>query len=145
MIIPSIVSNEELLQVIAKAVARVKEKATNFSAKVKASGNDPNVFKDLTAASRAGEISAIDKIRRDHYGNVPDEDLAGALMHKMIAYVRGELSEEEAASYDAIINEIEAIDAELTEANSNLIIIQETFAKNNWFDLQPVDEENYEE
>lgn len=56
-----------------------------------------------------------------------------------------ELSEEEAASYDAIINEIEAIDAELTEANSNLIIIQETFAKNNWFDLQPVDEENYEE
>ena len=110
MIIPSIVSNEELLQVIAKAVARVKEKATNFSAKVKASGNDPNVFKDLTAASRAGEISAIDKIRRDHYGNVPDEDLAGALMHKMIAYVRGELSEEEAAKlFGGLLNDVKVL------------------------------------
>jgi len=51
-----------------------------------------------------------------------------------------ELSEEQAAAYDAIISEIEVIDAELTEANNNLINIQEAFAENNWFDLQPVEE-----
>ena len=97
MIIPSIVSDDELLQALAKGLERLKERSAKFSAKVKASGNDPNFFKDLTVASRAGEISKIDKIRRRHYGNVPVEDLEGALMHKLVAYVRDELSDEEAS------------------------------------------------
>lgn len=99
MIIPSIISDEEILQGIAKGMARLKEKAAEFSAKEKASGNEPNFFKNLSAESRAGEISVIEKLRREHYGNVPVEDLEGALMHKITAYVRGELSDEEAAKF----------------------------------------------
>jgi hypothetical protein len=42
-----------------------------------------------------------------------------------------ELDEEQAAAYDAIIDEIELIDNELTQANSDLIAVQEEFARNN--------------
>lgn len=51
-----------------------------------------------------------------------------------------ELTEEQAAAYDAIINEIEVLDNELTEANDDLVAIQEAFASNNLFDLKPNEE-----
>jgi len=56
-----------------------------------------------------------------------------------------ELTEEQTAAYDAIISEIEVIDAELTQANNDLIAIQEEFAVNNWFDLQNIEEETVSE
>ena len=52
-----------------------------------------------------------------------------------------ELTEEQAAAYDSIISDIEAIDEELTQANDDLIAIQEQFAESNWFDLEPTDTE----
>lgn len=55
-------------------------------------------------------------------------------------WIEDQLTEEQAAAYDAIVDEIEAIDSELSEANDNLISIQEQFAANHWYELQPENE-----
>ena len=51
-----------------------------------------------------------------------------------------ELSEEDAAAYDAIVSEINAIDDELLEANEELMGIQERFAENHWYELNNTEE-----
>lgn len=52
-----------------------------------------------------------------------------------------ELTEEQAATYDEIVAQINNIDDELSEANANLMITQETFAKNHNYELKPEGEE----
>lgn len=52
-----------------------------------------------------------------------------------------ELTDEEKANYDVIYSEVEALDKELSEANDNLLTVQEQFAKNHWFELEEVSEE----
>ena len=47
-----------------------------------------------------------------------------------------ELTEEEKAEYDAIYSEIETLDKELSEANENLMTIQEKFASDYGFELE---------
>lgn len=56
-----------------------------------------------------------------------------------------ELTEEEKAEYDAIYSEIETLDKELSEANENLMTIQEKFASDYGFELEVVEEETSEE
>lgn len=56
-----------------------------------------------------------------------------------------ELTEEEKAEYDAIYSEIETLDKELSEANENLMSIQEKFASDYGFELEVVEEETSEE
>lgn len=56
-----------------------------------------------------------------------------------------ELTEEEKAEYDAIYSEIETLDKELSEANKNLMTIQEKFASDYGFELEVVEEETSEE
>ena len=56
-----------------------------------------------------------------------------------------ELTEEEKAKYDAIYSEIETLDKELSEANENLMTIQEKFASDYGFELEVVEEETSEE
>lgn len=52
-----------------------------------------------------------------------------------------ELTEEEKSSYDAIYSEIEILDKELSDANENLMTVQEKFASNHGFELEVIDEE----
>lgn len=47
-----------------------------------------------------------------------------------------ELTEEQAATYDEIVAQINAIDDELSTANENLMTIQETFAANHGYQLE---------
>lgn len=56
-----------------------------------------------------------------------------------------ELTEEEKAEYDAIYSEIETLDKELSEANENLMTIQEKFASDYGFELEVIEEETSEE
>jgi hypothetical protein len=56
-----------------------------------------------------------------------------------------ELTEEEKTEYDAIYSEIETLDKELSEANENLMTIQEKFASDYGFELEVVEEETSEE
>ena len=49
---------------------------------------------------------------------------------------QGEISEEENSKYESLLNEIETLDKELNESNDNLMIIQEEFATNHWFQLE---------
>ena len=46
------------------------------------------------------------------------------------------LTEEEAANYDAVLDQLDIIDQELTAANENLIAIQDQFSQNHWFELE---------
>ena len=56
-----------------------------------------------------------------------------------------ELTEEEKAEDNAIYSEIETLDKELSEANENLMTIQEKFASDYGFELEVVDEGTTEE
>ncbi len=51
-----------------------------------------------------------------------------------------ELSEDDASEYETLVNEINAIDQEMEVANNDLIYIQETFAANHDYELQPTEE-----
>jgi len=57
---------------------------------------------------------------------------------------KSDLSDEELASYNSIYAEVEALDNELTEANDNLLVIQEEFAEKYWFELEEPTEETVE-
>jgi hypothetical protein len=49
----------------------------------------------------------------------------------LLPYLEKEdLTEEEKETYESLFSEVEALDAELSEANENLIRTQEEFAKN---------------
>jgi hypothetical protein len=50
-----------------------------------------------------------------------------------------ELSEEDADKYNTLVDEINAIDQEMETANNELISIQEEFAANHGYELQPVE------
>ena len=52
-------------------------------------------------------------------------------------------TEEQEEAYNNVFAEIEALDRELEQANESLISLQETFAKNHWFELET--EEDIEE
>ena len=47
-----------------------------------------------------------------------------------------ELTEDEKWIYDTIFAEIQTLDGELSQANDNLINVQEQFALNHWFELE---------
>ena len=56
-----------------------------------------------------------------------------------------EITEEKNEKYESILAEIEALDNELNEANNTLIVIQEQFAKNHWFELESDEEDTSNE
>ena len=56
---------------------------------------------------------------------------------------KDELTDEESETYNNLFTEVETLDSELSQANENLISIQEEFAKNHWFELES--EDNTEE
>lgn len=47
-----------------------------------------------------------------------------------------ELTEEEADKYNALVEEINALDQEMEAANKNLVEIQSQFAQNHWYQLE---------
>ena len=70
-----------------------------------------------------------------------------AIIDKEIAYYskfneilpyleKEELTEDEKWIYDATFAEIQTLDEELSQANENLINVQEQFALNHWFELE---------
>lgn len=110
MIIPQLVSKAELLQAMTKGLEKMNERSARLVAKQQAAGKDLNHLKNLTAERRAKEISAIDKLRREHYGEVSMEDDERAWFYKFSAYVRGELSEEEAAKiFGCLLDKMKAL------------------------------------
>ena len=56
-----------------------------------------------------------------------------------------EITEEENTKYEALLAEIENLDNELNNANNTLVVIQEQFAKNHWFELESNDENTLED
>ena len=61
-------------------------------------------------------------------------------LSELLPYTEKEdLTDEENDAYERIFNEIEALDAELLEANENLAAVQEVFAENHWFELDDGD------
>lgn len=74
-----------------------------------------------------------------------------AIIDKEIAYYskfneilpyleKEELTEDEKWIYDTIFAEIQTLDSELTQANENLIAVQEQFATSHWFELETEEE-----
>ena len=56
---------------------------------------------------------------------------------EVLPYVaQEEITEEQNDAYQSLLAEVEALDNELSEANNNLISIQEQFASNHWFELE---------
>ncbi len=45
-------------------------------------------------------------------------------------------TDEEAEASATILNELDALDAELNEANANLVTLQAEFAANHWYELE---------
>ena len=75
------------------------------------------------------------------------KDAVLSIIEKEIAYYtefkellpyleKWELNDEELEQYNTIYNKVETLDGELRDANDNLLIIQEQFAKNHWFELE---------
>lgn len=65
---------------------------------------------------------------------------------ELLPYLEKEdLTDEERADYDVIYAEVETLDKELSDANDNLLVVQEQFAKNHWFELEEPAEETTEE
>jgi len=65
---------------------------------------------------------------------------------ELLPYLEKEdLTDEERADYDVIYAEVETLDKELSDANDNLLVVQEQFAKNHWFELEEPAEETSEE
>lgn len=61
--------------------------------------------------------------------------------NELIPYLTSEeLSEEDASTYETLVNEINAIDQEMEAANTELINIQESFAANHGYELEPGEE-----
>lgn len=60
---------------------------------------------------------------------------------ELVPYLtQNELTEEEADKYNALVEEINALDQEMEAANNDLISIQEAFAANHGYELQPAEE-----
>ena len=60
--------------------------------------------------------------------------------NEILPYIAKEqLTEEENTAYEALLAEIETLDNELTEANENLITIQEQFAKTHGYELESIE------
>ena len=64
---------------------------------------------------------------------------------EMLPYIaQEEITEDQNEAYQSLLAEVEALDNELSEANNNLITIQEQFASNYWFELE-TDQETVQE
>ena len=81
------------------------------------------------------------------------KDWVMAIIEKEIAYYskfseilpyleKEDLTESENETYESLFAELQTLDEELSQANDNLMTIQENFAKSYWFELE--DEELYE-
>jgi hypothetical protein len=101
---------------------------------------------------------ASDEISKlwDREGDSSLKDGVLSIINKEIAYYskfsellpyleKENLTEEEKANYDVIYAEVEALDDELSQANTDLLTIQEQFAKNHGFELEEITEEVTEE
>ena len=84
------------------------------------------------------------------------KDWVLAILKKEIAYYtkfsellpyleKEDLTEEEKWILDEIYTEVETLDDELNEANENLVVLQENFAKNHWYELEAKDEDTTDE
>lgn len=56
-----------------------------------------------------------------------------------------EITEEQNGKYESLLAEIESLDNELNEANNTLVVIQEQFANNHWFELESDEEDTSNE
>ena len=56
-----------------------------------------------------------------------------------------EITEEQNGKYESLLAEIESLDNELNEANNTLVVIQEQFANNHWFELESNEEDTIED
>lgn len=83
----------------------------------------------------------------DREGDSSLKDWVLSIIEKEIAYYskfkellpyleKEELTDDEELAYENLFSEIEALDSELSQANDNLVSIQEDFAKAHWFELE---------
>lgn len=82
-----------------------------------------------------------DSSLKDWVLNIIGKDIAYySKFNEILPYIAKEqLTEEENTAYEGLLAEIDALDRELTEANANLITIQEQFAKNHGYELESAD------
>jgi len=60
--------------------------------------------------------------------------------NKMVSYLENEnYPKEDIESYEEIVKEIKDMDDEIEVANNNFINIQESFARNHWFELENIE------
>jgi hypothetical protein len=73
--------------------------------------------------------------------NIIGKDIAYySKFNEILPYIAKEqLTEEENTAYEGLLAEIDVLDRELTEANANLITVQEQFAKNHGYELESAD------
>lgn len=79
-----------------------------------------------------------DSSLKDWIINILELDVAYfTKFNELLPYlVSEELTEEDADKYDALVEEINAIDQEMQAANNNMANIQSEFAQNHWFQLE---------
>lgn len=82
-----------------------------------------------------------DSSLKDWVLNIIGKDIAYySKFNEILPYIAKEqLTEEENTAYEGLLAEIDVLDRELTEANANLITIQEQFAKNHGYELESAD------
>jgi len=101
---------------------------------------------DNTIAKCGETTSKINELW-DREGDSSLKDGVLSIIEKEIAYYsefkellpfleKWDLSDEELGYYNTIYSEVEALDKELSEANDNLLVIQEEFAEKYWFELE---------
>ena len=76
-----------------------------------------------------------DSSLKDWVLNIIGKDIAYySKFNEILPYIAKEqLTEEENTAYEGLLAEIDVLDRELTEANANLITVQEQFAKNHGY------------
>ena len=82
-----------------------------------------------------------DSSLKDWVLNIIGKDIAYySKFNEILPYIAKEqLTEEENTAYEGLLAEIDVLDRELTEANANLITVQEQFAKNHGYELESAD------
>ena len=82
-----------------------------------------------------------DSSLKDWVLNIIGKDIAYySKFNEILPYIAKEqLTEEENTAYEGLLAEIDVLDRELTEANANLITMQEQFAKNHGYELESAD------
>ena len=127
-----IISEEDIPEDYENGIENIQVAVNNVLAQCQNSINEINKLWDWEG----------DSSLKDWIINILELDISYfSKFSELLPYlVSEELSEEDADKYETLVGEMNALDQEMQIANNELIWIQETFAANHGYELQPEEE-----